>query len=162
MAAQNSEVDESEGRMPFGDYIREVRLSCGMTGAKAARALKIKPQKLSDIESNRRHTKNVPLDLIQKFSELYKVPIADIIRATAAPIVMRRTLAHLMVELEPAARLSELLCEQLVKRCASYNAEDERLAVELFTQVKNVRVLVGAIKYRQVTTKTGKPPIFKE
>lgn len=148
--------------MAFGDYIRELRLARGIPGAAAARKLGIKPQKLSDIERNRRHNKNVPLDLIQKFSELYKVPIADIIRATAAPVVARRTLGHIMVELEPAARLSELLCEQLVQRCARSNAEDERLAVELFTQVKNVRVLVGAIKFRQVATKTGKPPIFKE
>lgn len=162
MATQTDEIGSEEATMPFGDYIREVRLSRGMTGAGAARKLGIKPQKLSDIESNRRHNKNVPLDLIQKFSAIYNVPIADIIRSTAAPIVTRRTLGHIMVELEPAARLAELLCEQLVKRCSSYNAEDERLAVELFTHVKNVRVLVAAIKYRQVTTRTGKPPIFKE
>lgn len=148
--------------MAFGEYVRELRLTRGMSQAQAARLIKVKPQKLADIESGRRHNKNVPIDLVQKFSEVYRVPIADIIRATAAPVVIRRTLTQIMVELEPAARLAELICEQLVKRCASYSAEDERMAVELFTHVKNVRLLITAVKYRQVTTKTGKPPILKE
>jgi transcriptional regulator with XRE-family HTH domain len=138
--------------MNFGEYIRILRLSKHLSLSDAARKLKMKPQRLCDIESGRRLNRKVPMELVMNLAKLYSIPVADIAANIESAVQADKTASELMEEIQPNIRMAELMVVQLVELCKTYPSELERLATETAKYVKNTRLLIFAMRKRYFNT----------
>lgn len=134
----------------LGEYLRELRLTRKMTLSLAARRMKMKPQKLCDIEAGRRHNTNMPIEMVMAFAKVYGVKTADIVANIETVVQTAKTVAELLMELQPNIRMAEMLAKQLFELSKTYPPQVESAATDLYKYVKNSSSLVFAINKRYV------------
>ena len=118
-------------------------------------------QKLCDIESGRRFHKRVSLELVQKVSRAFKIPVAEIFDKVQTTLTVSQDTGDVLAELVPIVKMTELLSERLKTRTTTYSQEDEELANELYRHIRKVKMLVTLLQRRGLEM-TSKPIILED
>lgn len=145
--------------LSFGEYIRTLRLSKQLTLARAAKRLGMRSQRLCDIESGRRFQRRVPFEFISDIALKYGVSLAEVAAAAQNAIKKDRSVSELVAEIEPNMRVAEIMADKLLDLTKSYPADVERLATDVFTRVRDSRVLFTAL--REQVSGSDKPRLLK-
>lgn len=146
--------------LSFGEYIRTLRLSKGLTLAKAARRLGMRSQRLCDIEAGRRFQRSVPLEFISKIASSYGTTLAEVAAAAQSAFKKDRSVSELVTEIEPNMRVAEIMATKLVELCRSYPPEAEQLATDVRERVRDSRVLFTAL--REQVSGTDKTRLLRD
>lgn len=138
----------------LGEYLKTIRLQQGLSLTKAAKRMKMTPQKLSDIECGRRYGKNVSLKMVTTFSVAYGIPIATLIRNVETAVHTEKSVSELLLEIIPHARFAELLAKNVMNESKSFSTEHETNCIELYNKITELRALVNLMRKRQFNTDT--------
>jgi len=129
--------------MLFGDYIKQLRESRGLSLTDGAKALGIKRQKLWDIENGRRANKKVPHSLLEAISKAYRLPIGLIVDSTQIKVTTSKTLSEILAQTRPLLERANELSVAMCNESRAYTPELEGLATELYTTLKDLKTLIG-------------------
>jgi transcriptional regulator with XRE-family HTH domain len=138
-----------ENSYSFGEYIRARRLEKGLSLTDAAELMGMKVQKLCDIESGRRYHTRTSLDLVQKASKAFGIPIAQIVASVQTTMKVTQSTAEVLTELAPTVRMVELISDKLAHMSKTYPPEFEELTTELCSHIKNIKMLTKLLQNRK-------------
>jgi transcriptional regulator with XRE-family HTH domain len=116
----------------FGDYIKQLRESRGLSLSEAAKSIGISPQKLWDAENNRRYTKKIHDKTINAMARVYRIPVGVLIESTQIKLFTGITHSELMAQTLPEAEKLVKLAAAMVNEAVTYTPELESDAKKIF------------------------------
>lgn len=135
--------------MKFGEYIQKLRLAKGLSLTDAARALKMPPQRLCDIEQGRRYFVRPPsMQVLKKIALVYDHPIAHLVTNTEFFQYEKSLIHDLLAALEPIAKNLENKALEMVIEAKQYTPEMEGLATETHGLTQDLRAAILLAKSR--------------
>jgi transcriptional regulator with XRE-family HTH domain len=129
--------------MLFGEYIKQLRESRGLSLSEGAAKLGITRQKLWDIENGRRSNKKVPESLLKKISQVYNLPFGLIVESTRIKVSSTKTVSELLAQSKPLLERANVLTVALCNESRAYTPELEGLANELYEVLSQLKTVVG-------------------